>query len=348
MVNHVGADWLAQKITTECDRVLLLDTRDPDEFATGYICGAVSVFASSLAFRRLQKGRMGIENLISETVDKEKFQASKQSEDISVVLYDEDSLDSCSVNEGSLIYTLLSRACKDCKNVMFLEGGFKAFVRQARKLCILAEKSQSCPTTPTKSPKCTPKLISRPSFLSLQLKRLSLEDSSEEPSATPFSGDRAKPVEVLPHLYLGDIQIARNRDVLKRYDITKILNVSKLDNSFESEKELEYKQIAVEDAPDVNLSEHFPDAFRFIESARQGGERVLVHCHAGMSRSVTVILAYLMQTEGYTLDKAYDFVKDKKPNIQPNFSFMGQLLDFERSRTPDSGIDSSDSREFVL
>lgn len=343
MVKHVEATWLAQKITDECERVLLLDARDPDDFASGYISGAISVFASSLAFRRLKKGSFGIENLISETGDKEKFQASKQSEEISVVLYDEDSLTSCAVAEESLIHALLKRASRDCKNVVFLRGGFKAFMRQERKLCIVGDKSTS-----SKSPKSAPKLVSRPSSLSLQLNRLSLHDSSEEPSATPSSGGRSKPVEIQSHLYLGDIHAARSRSVLKDCRITKILNVSQLDNAFENDDELEYKQIAVEDAPNVNLSEHFPDAFRFIENARLKGERVLVHCHAGMSRSVTVILAYLMQTEGYTLETAYDFVKDKKPNIQPNFSFMGQLLDFERSRTPDSGIDSSDSREFVL
>lgn len=69
---------------------------------------------------------------------------------------------------------------------------------------------------------------------------------------------------------------------------------------------------------------------------------VLVHCVAGISRSVTVTVAYLMQTMDKSLEEAYDMVKRQKPNIAPNFNFMGQLLDFERrlrggSGSPDSG-----------
>lgn len=58
---------------------------------------------------------------------------------------------------------------------------------------------------------------------------------------------------------------------------------------------------------------------------------MLVHCLAGVSRSVTVTVAYLMQKRHLSLNDAYDLVKRKKSNISPNFNFMGQLLDFERS-----------------
>lgn len=70
-----------------------------------------------------------------------------------------------------------------------------------------------------------------------------------------------------------------------------------------------------------------------------------MHCLAGISRSVTVTVAYLMQNLSLSLNDAYDFVKRKKSNISPNFNFMGQLLDFERTlglsspcdNCPDSG-----------
>ncbi len=58
---------------------------------------------------------------------------------------------------------------------------------------------------------------------------------------------------------------------------------------------------------------------------------VLVHCLAGISRSVTVTVAYLMQKLNLSMNDAYDIVKLKKSNISPNFNFMGQLLDFERT-----------------
>uniref|UniRef100_H0WPN6 protein-tyrosine-phosphatase n=1 Tax=Otolemur garnettii TaxID=30611 RepID=H0WPN6_OTOGA len=62
---------------------------------------------------------------------------------------------------------------------------------------------------------------------------------------------------------------------------------------------------------------------------------VLVHCLAGISRSVTVTVSYVMQKMNLSLKDTYDFVKRKKSNI-PNFNFMGQLLDFEWTLGPSS------------
>ena len=69
----------------------------------------------------------------------------------------------------------------------------------------------------------------------------------------------------------------------------------------------------------------------FIDEARLGMNGILVHCFAGISRSVTVIVAYLMSKNAMPLNEAYDFVKKCKPNISPNFNFMGQLLEFEKA-----------------
>ena len=70
----------------------------------------------------------------------------------------------------------------------------------------------------------------------------------------------------------------------------------------------------------------------FAEKARDCRKNVLVHCVGGVSRSSTIVIAYLMLKHGYSLNDAYDFVKAKKSNISPNFNFMQQLLDFERTR----------------
>ncbi|KAJ8782103.1 hypothetical protein J1605_010433 [Eschrichtius robustus] len=69
----------------------------------------------------------------------------------------------------------------------------------------------------------------------------------------------------------------------------------------------------------------------YLDEALSQNCGVLVHCLAGVSRSVTVTVAYLMQKLHLSLNDAYDLVKRKKSNISPNFNFMGQLLDFERS-----------------
>ncbi|KAI4888691.1 hypothetical protein NFI96_026251, partial [Prochilodus magdalenae] len=71
---------------------------------------------------------------------------------------------------------------------------------------------------------------------------------------------------------------------------------------------------------------------------------VLVHCLAGISRSVTVTVAYLMQKLSLPLNDAYDLVKRKKSDISPNFNFMGQLLDFERALRVSGPVEGQSSR----
>lgn len=81
----------------------------------------------------------------------------------------------------------------------------------------------------------------------------------------------------------------------------------------------------------------------------------MVHCWAGISRSVTICLAYLMQATHSTLEQAFDFLLKQNGSIAPNFHFMGQLIEFERhlfdttatstSSLPSSGSTSATSTE---
>ena len=57
---------------------------------------------------------------------------------------------------------------------------------------------------------------------------------------------------------------------------------------------------------------------------------MFVHCHAGISRSATVCIAYMMRTKKMSVEEAYKFVKSKRPIISPNLHFMGQLLEYQK------------------
>lgn len=67
-----------------------------------------------------------------------------------------------------------------------------------------------------------------------------------------------------------------------------------------------------------------------LDEIKSKGGRVFVHCHAGISRSATVCIAYLMQHKYMSKDAAYHFVQNKRPIISPNLAFMGQLVQYER------------------
>lgn len=61
-----------------------------------------------------------------------------------------------------------------------------------------------------------------------------------------------------------------------------------------------YLAIYAEDRDDFNIAKHFERAFEFIESARLK-TNVLIHCYAGISRSATVLIAYIMKKYGLDL-----------------------------------------------
>lgn len=58
---------------------------------------------------------------------------------------------------------------------------------------------------------------------------------------------------------------------------------------------------------------------------------MLVHCYAGVSRSVTIVVAYIMKKYNWNVDEALNFVKEKRVVAKPNDGFMKQLKQFEET-----------------
>ncbi|KAF2986529.1 hypothetical protein EK904_010300 [Melospiza melodia maxima] len=231
------------------------------------------------------------------------------------------------------------------KGYQLLAGGFNKFQTEYSEHCETNLDSSS----PSNSPPA--------SVLGLGGLRISSDcsdgESDREPSSatesdgSPIPNNQpAFPVQILPYLYLGCAKDSTNLDVLGKYGIKYILNVTpNLPNMFEHDGEFKYKQIPISDHWSQNLSQFFPEAIAFIDEARSKKCGILVHCLAGISRSVTVTVAYLMQKLNLSLNDAYDFVKRKKSNISPNFNFMGQLLDFERTLGLNSPCDNRSPSE---
>lgn len=62
---------------------------------------------------------------------------------------------------------------------------------------------------------------------------------------------------------------------------------------------------------------------------RKSHTKCLVHCKMGVSRSASTVIAYAMKEFGWSLEKAYNFVKQKRSVTRPNPSFMRQLAEYE-------------------
>ncbi|XP_074028664.1 mitogen-activated protein kinase phosphatase 3 isoform X1 [Leptinotarsa decemlineata] len=151
-------------------------------------------------------------------------------------------------------------------------------------------------------------------------------------SSLGLEDDRGEfPVEILPCLFLGNGASSEDSQALARHNIQYVLNVTKdLPNVFEKQGNMKYLQIHINDHWSQNLASHFPSAIAFIDEARNLQKGVLVHCLAGVSRSVTVTVAYLMSKYSLNLNDAFNVVRSRKSNIAPNFHFLQQLYNFER------------------
>lgn len=71
---------------------------------------------------------------------------------------------------------------------------------------------------------------------------------------------------------------------------------------------------------------------------------MLVHCQAGISRSATICIAYLMHHKEIGLEEAFDFLKAKRAVISPNLNFMRQLTEYETELKKGSGVTLADRR----
>jgi protein-tyrosine phosphatase len=85
------------------------------------------------------------------------------------------------------------------------------------------------------------------------------------------------------------------------------------------------KFLALADTPDARLDSVLDVALAFIDNALETGNSVLVHCAAGVSRSASVVIAYLMLKKNYSFDEAFSTTKRARPCISPNHGFLEQL-----------------------
>jgi len=82
--------------------------------------------------------------------------------------------------------------------------------------------------------------------------------------------------------------------------------------------------------PQPALSVFFLTVTSFVDEALKTGGSVLVHCMAGVSRSSSIVIAYLMRYRRVTFLEAFEMVRQQRPVIAPNRGFKEQLMVWEK------------------
>ncbi|XP_041353965.1 uncharacterized protein LOC121371839 [Gigantopelta aegis] len=305
----IEPDGLADIVHKGTCKLLLIDSRSFLEFNTSSIQQSVNVCCSKLVKRRLQQNKVHIRELLLQNCHMD------VDDDSDVIVYDQCTEDPALFTEDNFVFVLLQKLSAAYKSVTFLKGGYLAFHAMHPSLC---ENKSTC------SYKCAPLTsLSQPCL--------------------PVSN--VGPTRILPFLYLGSQQDALSQEITQINGINYILNVSITCTKPPFIQDGHFLRIPVNDNYSEKLLPFFYQAFQFIDMVREANGCVMVHCLAGISRSPTLAIAYIMKHMNMSSDDAYRYVKEKRPTISPNFNFLGQLLEFEKQLKMENENAGSSGRE---
>ena len=125
--------------------------------------------------------------------------------------------------------------------------------------------------------------------------------------------------EIVPGLFLGDCSAAERPPG----SVRRIINMTQSAGFHEGR--LKYLHLDIDDNDDAPILKFVDRANAFLDEGLQSSEHVLVHCNSGMSRSATLVIAFLMSRRGMSLAVAYETTRSARPVILPNRGFFGAL-----------------------
>ncbi|CAM9187691.1 unnamed protein product, partial [Heterosigma akashiwo] len=138
------------------------------------------------------------------------------------------------------------------------------------------------------------------------------------------------PSKVLPGLFLGGCDVVDgDHEWFSENNIThcvSICHTTPPDSVIPATNKIFLEE---PDNPGAVLAVHFDRVVNFVHAARVGGGTVYIHCAAGISRSTTMTLAYLMTATGLPWRRLLRFVASRRSCVCPNQGFQAQLQQYQ-------------------
>ncbi len=138
--------------------------------------------------------------------------------------------------------------------------------------------------------------------------------------------------EILPGLFIGSKKDALDIEWIRSENITSVLNVAKstFDINYD-DPNIEVMKIPLEDHPTENIDLELDIGYSFINLTRLSNRNILIHCAAGISRSATFLIYYLMKKYKMSLEDALNLAREKRKKIRPNGGFLNVLYERQNS-----------------
>jgi protein-tyrosine phosphatase len=149
--------------------------------------------------------------------------------------------------------------------------------------------------------------------------------------------------QITDNIFIGNVYSVIGDYRTRESDVLDILNIDlvisaltedEYDHYMLEKKDVEDKEwhrFVIEDDEDEPISKIFATTYKIINDAVNQNKKIFVHCAAGMSRSTTIVIAYLILKNRWSYSEAYKFVKDKRSCTSPNAGFVKQLKELDRT-----------------
>lgn len=119
---------------------------------------------------------------------------------------------------------------------------------------------------------------------------------------------------ILKYVWVGGRKAAEDKERLHKFGIVNILNVTCQLSNMHPE-DFNYKRIEIEDMAQALIIHHFEEGACFINESIKSKSSILVHCMAGQSRSVSMIIAYLILFRKMELTDALQLIRKSRPCV---------------------------------
>ncbi len=125
-------------------------------------------------------------------------------------------------------------------------------------------------------------------------------------------------------IYLTDFYGAEKHDKLKELGIVRVISLGDMDEHkvYKKCEDFEYLSLVIDDSEYEDISIYFEKCNEFI---LESPGPVLIHCWAGISRSVSIVIAHFILSKRMSYLQAFFFIKSIRPFISPNVGFMEAL-----------------------
>lgn len=131
--------------------------------------------------------------------------------------------------------------------------------------------------------------------------------------------------EIIPRLYLGGMWNANSMKELEYFGISTIVNVASEVQCMYPYGGFRYLKYEWKDYVDFDILEDLDSIVDQIHKDVNDDKNILVHCAMGVSRSASVIVAYLIKYKNMSYENAMSMAKEKRSCVDPNWGFLEQL-----------------------